>query len=534
MKKHQLDEYKYLISLSTDEAKSYILKQRDSTSKKRSVAKFLEEKTTFLNDDAKYQERVYCFLNDIKEQLLCPYTKNKLYFKETSYIKNQGYSSVCKELHFWVKEDSKISSLFLKNEHFIKLGMHPDKLPFDKKNLNRIRNYFKNCKNIQDIKNRLKEDRFTEDKIKELTNNLILDNADNLITFLNKIIAIRKNRNHSLQFFTERGHSVNDSKELLKIFFRRGMEAIQEKRLISPEYNEMFIESRRNGKMAANKVSKMEKQIFDLLSKNYKVVGNKETIVIKNTRLFKKYGQRSFKHDYFFDNIVIEYNGTYWHKDKTFEIEKAYYCLNHTSTNKYILLWEGDFKTAEQYLSFIEDCMDDKKTFYSTRRQDVQDYYLLKHTIVDQVKWDKKFLSIAESFSEMSKCQSKNVAAIATIDRRIVCTGLNGSIPHAMNCSDIFKNGVNEENREKHHRWSQDHEIHAEMNLILHMAKMGEYSIKNATIYVNLEPCNRCLLSLITCGVERVVFSKRYDKIDRKVQEQLLHNSSILFDYIEI
>ena len=42
------------------------------------------------------------------------------------------------------------------------------------------------------------------------------------------------------------------------------------------------------------------------------------------------------------------------------------------------------------------------------------------------VKWDKRFLRIAQEVSSWSKDPSKQIGAVATLDNRIVATGYNG------------------------------------------------------------------------------------------------------------
>jgi len=64
--------------------------------------------------------------------------------------------------------------------------------------------------------------------------------------------------------------------------------------------------------------------------------------------------------------------------------------------------------------------------------------------------------------------------------------------------------------REHHHRWSDIHEIHAEMNAILFAAKTG-ISIEGSTIYTSIFPCQHCLKNILQSGIKRIVYNKMYD-----------------------
>lgn len=64
--------------------------------------------------------------------------------------------------------------------------------------------------------------------------------------------------------------------------------------------------------------------------------------------------------------------------------------------------------------------------------------------------------------------------------------------------------------REHHHRWSDIHEIHAEMNAILFAAKNG-ISIDGATIYTSMFPCQHCLKNILQSGIRRIVYNAEYD-----------------------
>ena len=127
--------------------------------------------------------------------------------------------------------------------------------------------------------------------------------------------------------------------------------------------------------------------------------------------------------------------------------------------------------------------------------------------------WMQTFLRVTEVISERSHCCSKKVCAIAVKDGRIIGTGINGSIKGSTNCDDVFKDKdmSKPEVREEHHEWALDHELHAEQNLVLDLAKRG-VSIKDAQVFVSLQPCENCARLLAQTGISDVYWSNIYDK----------------------
>ena len=149
---------------------------------------------------------------------------------------------------------------------------------------------------------------------------------------------------------------------------------------------------------------------------------------------------------------------------------------------------------------------------------------------------DVTFLEVARSMSKLSHCQSFKVGSVLVKDGRVLSTGYNGSPPGHVNCDDLFPNRADSSfDREKHHQWSNLHEIHAELNAILFAAKEG-ISINGATLYCTLQPCLQCCKNIIQAGIVRVVYSDVYDKnsdINAELKE-FLEESGLSVEMIEI
>ena len=78
---------------------------------------------------------------------------------------------------------------------------------------------------------------------------------------------------------------------------------------------------------------------------------------------------------------------------------------------------------------------------------------------------DQFFMITAINLGKLSKCVSKKVGAIIVKNNRIISMGYNGTPRGVKNCCEIFDESNFD--REEHHQWSKNSEIHAEMNAIL-------------------------------------------------------------------
>lgn len=131
---------------------------------------------------------------------------------------------------------------------------------------------------------------------------------------------------------------------------------------------------------------------------------------------------------------------------------------------------------------------------------------------------DKFFMDITERTAEQSHCVSKHVGALLVKDGRIISMGYNGTPSGYVHCDRYFlydQTAISsdisvEEFRSIHHKWSDIHEIHAEMNAIMFAAKNG-ISVNGATLYCNYFPCQHCLKNLIQTGIKRIVYKTEYD-----------------------
>lgn len=141
---------------------------------------------------------------------------------------------------------------------------------------------------------------------------------------------------------------------------------------------------------------------------------------------------------------------------------------------------------------------------------------------------DLNFINIAHEIAKASKCVSKQVGAVIVRDGRILSTGYNGTPSGYTNCCDHWSGTYTPE----HHEWSRTYEIHAEMNAIIWAAREG-IRIKDATIYVTLEPCSECSKNIIASGIKRIVYDRSYEHTDSSVIANFILQNHVLIEQIQ-
>lgn len=114
------------------------------------------------------------------------------------------------------------------------------------------------------------------------------------------------------------------------------------------------------------------------------------------------------------------------------------------------------------------------------------------------IQWDQYFMGVASLSRLRSKDPNTQVGAcIVNQRKRIIGIGYNG-----------FPFGVDDET----FPWQQEgsfidskyaYVVHAEANAILNATT----SLLDATLYVNLFPCNECAKLIIQAGIKEVVYS---------------------------
>lgn len=114
-----------------------------------------------------------------------------------------------------------------------------------------------------------------------------------------------------------------------------------------------------------------------------------------------------------------------------------------------------------------------------------------------QLRYDKAYLRMAATWSELSHCNRKKVGAIIVKDGMIISDGYNGAPSGFDNCCE-------NDNGETY--W---YVLHAEANAILKVAK-STHNCQGATLYLTLSPCKDCSKLVLQAGIRRVVYTRNY------------------------
>lgn len=122
--------------------------------------------------------------------------------------------------------------------------------------------------------------------------------------------------------------------------------------------------------------------------------------------------------------------------------------------------------------------------------------------------WDEYFMNIASVVATRSNCIKRNVAALITVDRRIISTGYNGTPRGTTNCNEggcprcsrLAPGGVD---------LGECLCSHAEENAITQAAYHG-VRVAGGSVYSTFCPCLMCTKMIINAGLREVVFRMDY------------------------
>ena len=114
-----------------------------------------------------------------------------------------------------------------------------------------------------------------------------------------------------------------------------------------------------------------------------------------------------------------------------------------------------------------------------------------------QTQFDKRYLDMAEIWSQNSYCKRRKVGALIVLDKMIISDGYNGT-------PSGFENDCEDEDFK-----TKQYVLHAEANAITKVAKSNNSS-EGATLYVTTSPCMECSKLIIQAGITRVVYSDEY------------------------
>lgn len=170
---------------------------------------------------------------------------------------------------------------------------------------------------------------------------------------------------------------------------------------------------------------------------------------------------------------------------------------------------EGEATYSQQLLA-VRNLADETVTNDSTLHDlhgSVQ-RILQKGLYFERPPWDDYFMSIARVVASRSNCVKRKVAAVITLDKRIISTGYNGTPRGVRNCNEggcprcgEFGPGGAD--------LGECLCSHGEENAITQAAYHG-VAVRGATIYSTFCPCLLCTKMIINAGIAEVVFNADY------------------------
>ena len=147
---------------------------------------------------------------------------------------------------------------------------------------------------------------------------------------------------------------------------------------------------------------------------------------------------------------------------------------------------------------------------------------------MQRISYDEMFMNVAKEISKRSTCCRKQVGSILVSDKqKIISCGWNGVPSGKTHCSDIFTETEKYHLSfyKKHGEWSKIHELHSELNCIIHCDRD---KLKTSTLYTTLSPCTECAKIIIASEIKRVVYLELYDR-DQTGLETLISNDIQIF-----
>lgn len=119
------------------------------------------------------------------------------------------------------------------------------------------------------------------------------------------------------------------------------------------------------------------------------------------------------------------------------------------------------------------------------------------------LKWDKRFLDLAQHISTWSKDMSTKVGAVITRNKRLVSVGYNGFPEKVLDLTERY------EDRAVKYKMI----VHAERNAIL----FAQQSLVGCTLYTYpFGPCSVCAGMIIQAGISRCVFPRMSEDLKKR------------------
>jgi len=134
---------------------------------------------------------------------------------------------------------------------------------------------------------------------------------------------------------------------------------------------------------------------------------------------------------------------------------------------------------------------------------------------IDRPSWDAYFMALAKLAASRSTCLSRPTGAVIVLNKQVISTGYNGSMPGVPHCSDegeCYRRKIGATDTGK---YDFCRSIHAEANAIALAAKEG-IGVHGGIIYMTMFPCYVCTKLLVRAGIKEIVYEFGYDSKNKE------------------
>ena len=146
----------------------------------------------------------------------------------------------------------------------------------------------------------------------------------------------------------------------------------------------------------------------------------------------------------------------------------------------------------------------------------------------DYITWDEYFMGVAILSGQRSKDPNTQVGCcIVSQDNKILSMGYNG-LPIGCSDEEFPWNREGEDPLETKYVYT----VHSELNAILNSPIS---SLKGATLYVALFPCNECAKAIIQTGIKKVIYlsDKYHDSEQSIASRKMLSESGVEIEQLK-
>jgi dCMP deaminase len=144
-----------------------------------------------------------------------------------------------------------------------------------------------------------------------------------------------------------------------------------------------------------------------------------------------------------------------------------------------------------------------------------------------KTSWDSSFIKIALEISKHSTCCNIQVGAVLVSQKnKILSLGYNGVPSGKTHCQDYFRSQFTDEGdkafknylltkefNEAHRKFSEENELHSEINALLHCSTR----VDDTTLYVTYSPCIHCAKAIHIFRVKRCIYLYEYERDKRGI-----------------